>query len=151
MSEAAVTLVATIAAAFASLGTLSREEMVYRNSWETKDLFESLAAVQDNPDSGFIESHFDSLPTFTPAGFRHVLPYYLRYSIQHPGSEVTGRLLIHLSPDDPDNTFWRERLRAFSSAQKNAICDYLKYMVSELRDPSDQEILARGQVVWECR
>lgn len=150
MSDAVIALVATITAAFANGPTFPREELVARGTWETRDLIRALAAVNDSPGGAFIERHFDSLPAFTPAGLRHVLPQYLIHSLEHPRSEATERIIFHLSPDDAASPYWRERLEAFAPAQKQAICEYIRFMQSALTGEHYDEHLARALTVWGC-
>jgi hypothetical protein len=150
MSDAAIALVTLITAAFGNSPRLPRKELVARGTWEARDLVRALAAVNDSPDRAFIERHFDSLPAFTPAGLRHVLPQYLIYSLEHPRSEATERIIFHLSPDDTESSYWRERLEAFSPAQKQAICEYIRFMQSELVGEYYDEYLTRALTVWGC-
>ena len=93
LNDAAIAVVAEITAAYASPPTVPPEELVTQGTWDTRDLLGALAAVEDSPDGAFIERHFDSLPAFTPAGLRYVLPRYLIYSLEHPRSEATERSL----------------------------------------------------------
>src|SRR5918993_474992 len=110
MSDTLVALVAMITSAFANVPTLPGESLVYEDTWETEDLIRDLAAVGDRPDDRFIEQHFSSLPTFTGEGLRHVLPQYLIYSLKHPDSDATERVIFQLVPDDTDSPYWRGRL-----------------------------------------
>jgi hypothetical protein len=150
LSEAVIALVAAITAAFANGATLPRDALVAEGTWETRDLIRALAAVHDTPDDAFIERHFDSLPAFTPVGLRHVLPQYLIYSLKHPRSEATERIIFHLSPNDAESSYWLERLEAFSPAQKQAICEYIRFMQTELPGEHYDEHLARALTVWGC-
>jgi hypothetical protein len=90
------------------------------------------------------------LPDFTPAGLRHVLPHYLLYSLEHPRSDATERIIFHLSPDDATDSYWSERLDAFSPAQKQAVCDYIRFMQAALAGEHYEEYLARALEVWGC-
>jgi hypothetical protein len=150
MSDAAIALVSAIAAAFGNGPTLPREGLVVGGTWETRDLVRALAGGDDILDRAFIERHFDSLAAFTPAGLRHVLPRYLIYSLEHPRSEATERIIFHLSPDDAESSYWRERLEAFSPPEKQAICAYIRFMQSELVGEHYDEYLTRALTVWRC-
>jgi hypothetical protein len=150
MSDAAIALAAVITAAFGDGPTLPRQKLVARGTWETRDLVRSLKAVNDAPDRAFIERYFHSLPAFTAAGLRHVLPRYLIYSLEHPQSDATERIIFHLSPDDTESTYWRERLEVFSPAQKQAICEYILFMQSELAGEHYDEYLTRALTIWGC-
>jgi hypothetical protein len=72
------------------------------------------------------------------------------YSLRNPNSNVTERLIFHLSPVDIDDVYWRERLAIFAPVQKQAVCAYLRFIQSELVDEGYDEHLARAQTVWEC-
>jgi hypothetical protein len=124
--------------------------MVFAGTWETEDLVRHLDAVDSVPDRTFLEQHFDSLAAFTPEGFRYVLPYYLRYSLDNPTSEITERIVFHLSPSDPETDYWQSRLNAFSSAQKDAVCQYLRHMQSALGEEGYDEDLTRALSTWGC-
>jgi hypothetical protein len=150
ISDAAIALVAAITAAFANGPTPPRDTLVAEGTWETRDLIHALAAVNDVPDDAFIERHRDSLPAFTPTGLRQVLPHYLIYSVKHPQSEATERIIFHLSPNDTASSYWLERLEAFSAAQKHAICEYVLYMKSELAGEHYNEDLVRALTIWGC-
>lgn len=150
LSDAVIALVAAITAAFAHGPTFPRDALVAEDTWETRDLIRALAAVNEVPDRAFMERHFDSLPAFTSVGLRHVLPQYLTYSLENPRSEVTERIIFHLSPNDIGSTYWRERVEAFSPAQKQAICEYFRYMQAELVGEKYDEYLARARSVWGC-
>ncbi len=150
LTDAAIAVVAMITAAFANGPTLPRERLVVPGTWETDDLISALAAVGDSPDRSFVERHFDSLPAFTPAGLRHVLPRYLTYSLEHPRSEATERIIFHLSPDDTASPYWRERLDGFLPAEKQAICEWIRFMQTELAADHYEEYLARAETVWGC-
>lgn len=105
--DALIHLITTV---FADNPHLSRQSLVHKGAWETRSLIRSLAVVKDVPDDAFIERHFDSLPVFRPEGLRQVLPYYMTYSLRHPQSDATERVIFHLSPAD--------------TAQKNAVREY---------------------------
>ena len=124
--------------------------MVYDGTWESGDLIDALAAVNDKPDESFIEDHFSSLPVFTAEGFRHVLPMYLIYSLQHPQSDATQRIIFELSPPDPESVNWRKRVDVFSPAQKEAICAYLRYMRTDPAADLYEADLSRALKVWIC-
>jgi hypothetical protein len=149
-SDEAVALAATIAAAFGEGPVLPRRALVYEGTWETRTLIRHLAAVHDQPDDRFIEQHFSSLPAFTAEGLRHVLPKYLIYKLKHPESDATERLIFHLAPADTSDEYWRERLTVFTAAQKQAICDYVRFMQSALAGEHYDEYLARALTVWGC-
>jgi hypothetical protein len=150
VNEAVAAVITAIAAAFADVPQVPREAMVYRGSWETQDLVENLAKVGDEPTSRFIEWHAGSLTEFTPAGLRHVLPFYLRFSLANPQSDVTERVIFHLSPADTSEEYWRERLAIFTPAQKHAICEYIRFMRKELAGEHYDEHFARALMVWGC-
>jgi hypothetical protein len=150
MREAMTALAVLITAAFADNPPLECAALIYKNSWETRSLIRSLTAVNGIPDDAFIERHADSLPEFRPEGLRHVLPLYMHYSLRHPKSDVTERLIFHLSPADIGDEYWRERLAIFTPAQKQAICEYVRFMKSELAGEYYDEYLERAQLVWEC-
>jgi hypothetical protein len=141
---------AAIAAAFADTPRVPRAAMVYRGSWETQNLIHNLARVDDVPTSRFIEWHADSLPEFTPAGLRHVLPFYLTYSLENPQSDVTEFVIFHLSPADTTDDYWQERVAVFSATQKHAICEYVRLMRTLLASDHYDEYLARAAAVWGC-
>ena len=143
-------LIAQLVAAFADNPRLPRGSMVYRESWETESLLRNLTRVNDTPTDSFIEWHADSLPDFTPEGLRHVLPYYLRYALLHPESTAAEFVIYHLSPENVDDVYWRNRSMAFSSAQKQAICSCLKHLQVQLADRFYDEHFARALVVWAC-
>ncbi|HEY7449364.1 MAG TPA: DUF6714 family protein [Vicinamibacterales bacterium] len=149
-NEAVAALVALVTAAFADNPRLSRETLVYQGSWETSSLMRNLAAVDDVPNDSFIEWHSDSLGVFRPEGLRHVLPHYMIYSLRHPDSDVTERLVFHLSPEQTRDEYWQERLAVFSSVQKRAICDYVRFMQVALAGQHYDEHLIRALKVWEC-
>src|SRR5687767_4142777 len=131
--DAIAAVFAAIAAGFTDAPPpVGREAWVYRGSWESQDLVENLAKVNDIPNSKFIEWHAGSLPEFTPVGLLHVLPFYLRYSLENPESEVTERVIFHLSPADMGDQYWRARLAVFTAAQKDAICEYVRFMQAAL-------------------
>jgi hypothetical protein len=148
VNEAVAALLTALAAAFADAPQVPREGMVYRGSWETQDLIESLAKVGEEPTFRFIEWHAGSPAEFTPAGLRHVLPFYLRCSLANPQSDVTERVILHLSPTDTSEEYWRERLSVFTPAQKHAICEYIRFMQKELAGEHYDEYLARALAVW---
>lgn len=127
-ATAAGPVVAAIEAAFPDPRPEVREAVVYPGSWETMDLIDNLAKVEDAPTPRFIEWHASSLAEFTPFGFRHVLPFYLRYSLDKPQSDVTERIIFHLAPDDAESPYWKERVAAFSTLQKQAVCQYVRCM-----------------------
>ena len=149
-SDEAVALAATIAAAFGNGPVLPRRAFVYEGTWETRTLIRHLAAVHDRPDDRFIEQHYHSLSAFTAQGLRHVLPAYLIYSLKHPASDATERVIFHLSPADTTEEYWRERLAVFTPAQKRAICEYVRFMQSELAGEHYDEYLTRALAVWRC-
>jgi hypothetical protein len=149
-NDAAAALIALITAAFADGPQLNRSALVYRGSWETSSLMRNLTELKDIPNDAFIEWHSDSLPVFRPEGLRHVLPYYMIFSLRHPKSDVTERLIFHLSPTETDDEYWRERLAVFTPPQKRAICEYVHFMQSELAGEHYDEYLSRALAVWEC-
>ena len=149
-NEAVAALVALMTAAFADNPQLQRETLVYKGSWETSSLMRNLAAVKDVPNDSFIAWHSDSLPRFRPEGLRHVLPHYMIYSLHHPESDVTERLIFHLSPADTSEEYWRERLAVFTPAQKHAICEYVRFMQSVPANKDYDEHLERALTVWGC-
>jgi hypothetical protein len=150
MSDAAMALIATINTAFANGPAVPREALVVPGSWETRDLLRALADRGDAVDDAFIEYHFDSLAAFTPAGLRHVLPAYMKYSLEHPEAEATERIIFHLAPDNAESEYWTPRLAAFSPDQKRAVCAYLGYLETALRDEHYDNYLARARTVWGC-
>ena len=87
---------------------------------------------------------------FRPEGLRHVLPFYMIYSLQHPESDVTERLIFHLSPADIGDEYWQERLAVFTPAQKHAICEYIGFMRLEPTNKDYDEHLTRALSVWGC-
>ena len=139
-----------IAEAFAKRPAPSRESMVYAGSWETADLIGNLAKVEDIPTDKFIEWHADSLPVFTPEGLRHVVPYYMQYTLQHPRSEAAERLIFHLSPTETEDDYWRPRLAVFSQAQKEAICAFFRFLEQDLQGDHYESHFSRARVVWGC-
>jgi hypothetical protein len=150
MSEIVMTIVTTITTAFGNAAAPAVEEMVAQGTWESRDLIRALAAVDGKPDRAFIERHFHSLPAFTPAGLRHVLPTYLIYSLHHPQSDATERVIFHLSPAERDSEYWRERLDVFSTEERLAICEYVRFMQSEPSVQHYRDDLARAHAVWGC-
>ncbi len=121
-------LLDAITTAFSEPLQVAREALVSPDSWETEDLIRNLATVNDAPTIKFIEWHASSLPVFTPVGLRYVLPFYLKYSLLQPQSDATEFIIYHLAPEDPASPYWRERLDAFSPAQKQTICSYVRHM-----------------------
>jgi len=150
MNEAVVALIATISTAFANGPTPPLVMLVYPDTWETRDLIQDLTPTNGTPDRAFIERHLDSLAAFTPEGLRHVLPHYLLYSLENPDSEATERVIIHLSPEEFDTPYWRERLHAFSPVQRRAVCKYLQHMRTELADQRFDTDFLRGLSIWGC-
>lgn len=139
-----------IAEAFEKTPPPARKSLVYVGSWETGNLLRNLAKVRDTPTDQFIEWHADSLPVFTPEGLRHVLPYYMQYSLRNLRSEVAERLIFHLSPAETDDDYWRPRLKVFSTAEKEAICAFLGFLEKELEGEHYESHFARALVVWGC-
>lgn len=139
-----------VATAFAETPRVPRQAMVYSDSWEALSLLENLATVEDAPNARFIEWNAGSLAAFTAVGLRHVLPFYLLYSLENPESDVTERVIFHLSPADQTEKYWQDRLEAFTSAQKHAICAYVRLMQSALAGQHYEEHLARALTVWGC-
>ena len=148
--DSAIELERTIVDAFVQKPLPPRKVLVYRGSWETGDLLRNLTKVRDTPTDQFIEWHADSLPVFTPEGLRHVLPYYMRYSLRHPRSEAAERLIFHLAPAEADDDYWRPRLAVFSQAERNAICAFLGFLEKELAGESYESHFARARAVWGC-
>ena len=144
------TVVAQIRGAFSDLPRVARKSLVYMGSWETEDLLRNLAKVQDTPTDQFVEWHADSLPVFTPEGLRHVLPYYMEYTLRHPRSEAAERLIFHLAPAETGDDYWSRRLDVFSAEQKAAICALLKFLQRELVGEHYDSYFARARVVWAC-
>lgn len=138
-----------IAEAFA-LPAPSRNSMVYAGSWETDDLLGNLAKVDDIPTDQFIEWHAASLPGFTPEGIRHVLPYYMQYTLRHLRSEAAERLIFHLSPTETEGDYWRPRLAVFSQAQREAICAFFRFLEMALQGDRYESHFSRARVVWGC-
>jgi hypothetical protein len=143
-------VVAEIRGAFLSIPHIARKSLVYQGSWETEDLLRNLAKVQDTPTDQFIEWHADSLPVFTPEGLRHVLPYYMEYTLRNPRSEAAERLIFHLAPAETDDDYWSTRLKVFSAEQKAAICALLTFLERELVGEHYDSHFARAHVVWAC-
>jgi hypothetical protein len=150
LNEAGVAVAAEIRRAFADIPRVARKSLVYEGSWETDDLLRNLAKVLDIPTDQFIEWHADSLPVFTPEGLRHVLPYYMLYSLRQPRSEAAERLIFHLAPAETDDDYWRPRLAAFSRTQRHAICAFVNFMALEPSGEHYQSHFARSRVVWGC-
>jgi hypothetical protein len=150
MGDLVVALSRRIGEAFENGPRLARRSLVYAGSWETGDLLRNLAKVKDIPTDQFIEWHADSLPAFTPEGLRHVLPYYMLYSLRHPRSEAAELLIFHLSPAEMDDEYWRPRLNVFSRAQKEVICEFLGLLEKELAGEHYESHFARAFVVWGC-
>jgi hypothetical protein len=150
MSDVVAALTQRIAEAFKNGPQPARTALVYAGSWETGDLRRNLANVRDTPTDQFIEWHADSLPVFTPQGLRHVLPYYMRYSLRHPRSEAAERLIFHLSPAETDDDYWRARLNVFSRPQKEVICAFLNFLEKELAGEHYESHFARARVIWGC-
>jgi hypothetical protein len=140
----------TIGDTFQQSPPLSRKALVYPGSWETGDLLRNLTKVRDTPTDQFIEWHADSLPEFTPEGLKHVLPYYMRYSLRHPRSEAAERLIFHLAPAETDDEYWRPRLAVFSHVQRNAVCAFLGFLEKELAGEHYESHFARARLVWGC-
>ena len=153
MTERRAAVIALVESAFKEASSPARSRLVYPGSWETDILIRSLAAVNDQPNDVFIEAHSDSLAEFTPEGLRHVLPYYMRYGLEHRGSEwgitVEDSLLFHLSPLTPGDEYWQGRIAVFSPIQKRAICQYLRHIQEERGGTEvDREIFARAFAIW---
>lgn len=141
-------VLAQIRGAFSNSPHVARRSLVYESSWETEDLLRNLAKVQDRPTDEFVEWHADSLPVFTPEGLRHVLPYYMEYTLRHPRSEAAERLIFHLAPAETGDDYWNTRLNVYSAEQKAAICAFLTFLERELEGEHYDSHFARGRVVW---
>ena len=150
LNEGGVAVAAQICRAFSDVACAARTSLVYEGSWETGDLLRNLSKVEDTPTDEFIEWHADSLAEFTPEGLRHVLPYYMLYSVRHPRSEAAERLIFHLAPDETDDDYWTTRLDVFSAEQKAAICALLTFLERELVGEHYDSHFARARVVWAC-
>jgi hypothetical protein len=141
---------AQIRGAFSNIPPVARKSLVYEGSSETDDLLRNLAKVHDTPTDQFVEWHADSLPVFTPEGLRHVLPYYMEYTLRHPRSEAAERLIFHLAPAETGDDYWSTRLEVFSAEQRAAICALLTFLERELVGEHYDSHFARARVVWAC-
>lgn len=150
MNDAVAALIAVIATAFSGPPQLPPERLVTPGSWETDDLVAALSPVRDMPDRHFIEGHFDSLPALTHEGLRYALPAFMIHSLAFPGSPATERVVFHLSPQDAEQEYWRERIAVFSQPQRAAICRFLKHLRGTLVGHGFDADLERATLVWNC-
>ena len=77
-----------------------------------------------------------------------MLPHYLVHSLKNSRSDATERIIFHLAADDTTSPYWRERQDAFSPPQKQAICEYVRFMQSELAGEHYDAYLVRALKVW---
>lgn len=125
------------------------ERWVFEKTWERPDLLASLKQRGGLADDSFVEYHADSLAALTPVGLRALIPRYMEYALLHPTSEVTERLIFHLSPSNPQSAYWRERLEAFSREQRHVVAIFLSHMANELRGQYYEHHIENALQVWE--
>lgn len=99
-----------------------------------------------------VDSHYDSLPLFSPQALLHYLPAYLLYSLKHPESRVAEFTIYSLSPTksniNESSQYHQERLEVFSTEQRNAICNFLNEAASLEVFGSFEAELARAKEIW---
>jgi hypothetical protein len=76
-----------------------------------------------------LEQNYDQLPLFSPAAFRHYLPAYLLYSLEHfEYAGVCQYTLYQLTPGketEGSAAHYAERFSDFTPAQMDAVHDFL--------------------------
>ena len=104
-------------------------------------------SVDDVPDE-VVEYHYDSIPLMSPKAFRYYLPRYVRFTCEHPASNVTDTLLFNLSPDNPTSEFWSGRTDLFTLEERRAIIDYLSYRRTWPGGDVDEKWIRPGLDYW---
>lgn len=84
---------------------VSTDDLVYGSSWEDQDILAALQAKNGKIDDEFIAYFFDSLANFTPKGFATILPFYLRFALKHPTSDVAERVIFRCANLKPASKY----------------------------------------------
>ncbi|MEZ5901191.1 MAG: hypothetical protein R3D51_17055 [Hyphomicrobiaceae bacterium] len=92
---------------------VSTNGLVYGSAWEDQDILTALQAKNGKVDDEFVGYFFDSLANFTPKGFATILPFYLRFALIHPTSDVAERVIFRCANLKPASKY----LGAFTQDQ----------------------------------
>lgn len=119
-----------IASAFSHVKAPSAERIAVGSDWDAEAIAKAFSPfLAKRVPASTLESHAKSLPAFAPEAFLFFLKDYLRYSLDHPNTELTEHLIYRLSSVKPSEPYWAERLRLFSDEQRQAItahCEVLR-------------------------
>lgn len=123
-------LKAKVAAAFADVPRPAAAELVRCGCRECAALAKSFAGVDwRGAGAELLDQNYDQLPLFSPAAFRHYLPAYLLYSLEHfEYAGVCQFTLYQLTPDketEGSAAHYTERFSLFTPAQMDAVYDFL--------------------------
>jgi hypothetical protein len=124
-------LSAKVAAAFADVPRPSPGGLVPCDCDECAGVAESFAGLDwREVGAEMLEENYDKLPLLSAAAFRHFLPAYLLYSLEHFEFEgVCEYTLYHLTPDRETETsapYYAERFAAFTPEQMDAVYGFLE-------------------------
>lgn len=135
--------------AFKDVGRPSARSLIGHDCADCEEVMHDFTPyTQRNLPNTVLERHCASLPVFSALGLRYFLPCYLKYSLSNNRSEITERLLIHLTPPDTTSDYWRERLRVFSHQQRIVVCAFLDYLRAQERTNYELKLLQIGKSIW---
>jgi hypothetical protein len=118
----------TIAEEFRVVDAIDAVELVTGKSWEDDDIVALLAPHLETgniPDAVIFQLR-DSLATFSPLGFRYILPHYLKYAVRNPDTEVCDNLVYRLADRKAGDVYWDSRVALLTQRQEQTVCMVLR-------------------------
>jgi len=142
-------LIKLISEAFADVARPENDQITRHECGECDEVREDFARYsRETIPQKRLEYHASALPLLTAKALLYFLPAYMAHSVNHLESGVTEYTLYHLSPSDWSASFWVERFGIFSSSQKTAICQYLRFLENRRECRFLEESIQLAHVIW---
>ena len=76
------------------------------------------------------------------------MPYYMRYTLQHPRSEAAERLIVHLSPADTEDDYLASSsCRVLTNSERGDLCVF-RFLEKDLQGDHYESHFSRARFVW---
>jgi hypothetical protein len=142
-------LIARLYDAFSAAPRPDRDEVTTHRCWECDEVRDRLAPhIVHAVPLHDMEWVSDCLSLLSSKALRYYLPRYFEISIRRRLSNARDSVLFHLTAEDPQEAYWKERYGAFSRPERQAIVDYLRYRCTCEDAELDRDLLARGLEYW---
>lgn len=96
--------------------------------------------------------HADALPLLSPEAFRHYLPAWLLYGLDHPDDAVMEMAIYHLTPSPAlrldSGDYWEARFGVLSPEERAAIGAFFAEVIDYQLFPEGEDELARARELW---